>query len=430
MERKSIGTLIAALRRANGMTQKDLAERLNVSDKAVSRWERDESLPDLTLLPLIADIFHITVDELLRGERKNTESGEGIGDTEAEQARLRKQMKRVTSAAMARLRSRMLAVVGVGLLALLGAVICNFGFRRVDMAALTGLVIWIGAAAMLGFFASSGFHSIEDEEYSAEDVIVYRRQVIVLCKWIGFFLLGILAMILPLLLGAFETSGSGLSTIFLTSIPWLQGSFVCGAVLSLCAVCALYFLNGHLEEKGLYPAGRHTLHGVIACLMTVIMVCTAFASFVINDNGASAYLKGVTFDKFDDFKDYCEGFVSPYVIDEFANQESQPEETVIIDGRELTYEEWQNEFYYDEIRDEEGNLIGRFDPTGISGWTWGKSGDQMTFTAYTYADQAEAQTRFDAAISTVGVFFVIEPVIAMIAWLICKDMKKKPNLHK
>ena len=50
MERKSIGSFIAALRRANDMTQKELAERLSVSDKAVSRWERDENLPDLMLL--------------------------------------------------------------------------------------------------------------------------------------------------------------------------------------------------------------------------------------------------------------------------------------------------------------------------------------------------------------------------------------------
>ena len=47
MERKTIGGFIAALRRANGMTQRELAERLNVSDKTVSRWERDESAPEL-----------------------------------------------------------------------------------------------------------------------------------------------------------------------------------------------------------------------------------------------------------------------------------------------------------------------------------------------------------------------------------------------
>ena len=71
MERKTLGSFISVLRRASGMTQKDLAEKLNVSDKAVSRWEREESAPDLTLLPLIADLFDITVDELLRGQRSS-----------------------------------------------------------------------------------------------------------------------------------------------------------------------------------------------------------------------------------------------------------------------------------------------------------------------------------------------------------------------
>ena len=69
MEKKSIGSFISVLRRANGMTQADLAEKLFVSDKTVSRWERDESTPDLTLLPVIADLFGVTIDELLRGQR-------------------------------------------------------------------------------------------------------------------------------------------------------------------------------------------------------------------------------------------------------------------------------------------------------------------------------------------------------------------------
>ena len=65
----SIGSFIAALRKANGLTQKQLAEKLNVSDKAVSRWERDECAPDLSLIPVISEIFGITSDELLRGQR-------------------------------------------------------------------------------------------------------------------------------------------------------------------------------------------------------------------------------------------------------------------------------------------------------------------------------------------------------------------------
>lgn len=60
MEKKTIGGFIAALRKANGMTQKDLAEKLNVSDKTVSRWERDDGAPDLAVIPVIAEIFDVT----------------------------------------------------------------------------------------------------------------------------------------------------------------------------------------------------------------------------------------------------------------------------------------------------------------------------------------------------------------------------------
>ena len=69
MERKSIGSFIAILRKASGLTQRELADKLGVSDKAVSRWERDETAPDLYLIPVIAEIFGVTSDELLRGER-------------------------------------------------------------------------------------------------------------------------------------------------------------------------------------------------------------------------------------------------------------------------------------------------------------------------------------------------------------------------
>ena len=68
MDRKSIGSFIAALRKAKGMTQKDLAELLHVSDKTVSRWETGDGTPDLALIPVLAEIFGVTCDELLRGE--------------------------------------------------------------------------------------------------------------------------------------------------------------------------------------------------------------------------------------------------------------------------------------------------------------------------------------------------------------------------
>lgn len=59
---------IAQLRRAQGITQLELAERMNYSDKAVSKWERGESLPDVTVLKELADLFGVTVDFLITGE--------------------------------------------------------------------------------------------------------------------------------------------------------------------------------------------------------------------------------------------------------------------------------------------------------------------------------------------------------------------------
>ena len=56
---------IAALRTGHKMTQLELAETLNYSDKAVSKWERGESLPDVVTLKKIADLFSVTVDYLI-----------------------------------------------------------------------------------------------------------------------------------------------------------------------------------------------------------------------------------------------------------------------------------------------------------------------------------------------------------------------------
>ena len=63
-----IAVNISQLRRDNGITQLELAERLNYSDKAVSKWERGESYPDIATLKAIAEMFSVTVDYLLQAE--------------------------------------------------------------------------------------------------------------------------------------------------------------------------------------------------------------------------------------------------------------------------------------------------------------------------------------------------------------------------
>lgn len=62
---KSLGAAIAELRKKQGMTQLELADKLGVTDKAVSKWERDLSCPDIGSLPKLAAELGISVDELL-----------------------------------------------------------------------------------------------------------------------------------------------------------------------------------------------------------------------------------------------------------------------------------------------------------------------------------------------------------------------------
>lgn len=69
MNIEKIGSFIAALRKSKGLTQQEVAECLGVSDKTVSKWECGNGLPDITSIPAIAELFEVTSDEILRGER-------------------------------------------------------------------------------------------------------------------------------------------------------------------------------------------------------------------------------------------------------------------------------------------------------------------------------------------------------------------------
>jgi len=146
---KNITASIAALRNASGMTQAELAEKLNYSDKAVSKWERGESLPDITVIKQFADLFGVTVDSLccdtpdtalalyarsLSGEAADEPSevssaGAAVGDGDVKPAMLdgpgmcKPPKKRGFSALT--LEITLLSIVGVWFAAVIAYVICR-----------------------------------------------------------------------------------------------------------------------------------------------------------------------------------------------------------------------------------------------------------------------------------------------------------------
>lgn len=68
MNKHTMGTIIASKRKALGMTQLDLANQIGVTDKAVSKWERNISCPDVSSLPKLAEILGVSVDDLMQVE--------------------------------------------------------------------------------------------------------------------------------------------------------------------------------------------------------------------------------------------------------------------------------------------------------------------------------------------------------------------------
>ncbi len=70
MDTQAVGRQISDLRRAKGLTQAELGDRLGVTYQAVSKWERAETLPDTAILPELAEVLETTVDNLLRGGQR------------------------------------------------------------------------------------------------------------------------------------------------------------------------------------------------------------------------------------------------------------------------------------------------------------------------------------------------------------------------
>ena len=76
MTNKSMAEVISSRRKELGMTQKDLAEKLNITDKAVSKWERGIACPDTASIPKLAQILGISLEELMNAEPAPKNGGE------------------------------------------------------------------------------------------------------------------------------------------------------------------------------------------------------------------------------------------------------------------------------------------------------------------------------------------------------------------
>ena len=81
MKDQTLGAAIARLRKERGMTQLELAQQMGVTDKAVSKWERDLSCPDIASIPRLAELFQVSADELLQVNHAAPEKKDSLRGT-------------------------------------------------------------------------------------------------------------------------------------------------------------------------------------------------------------------------------------------------------------------------------------------------------------------------------------------------------------
>lgn len=147
MDAKNLGAFIAQLRKENNMTQAELARKLQVTDKAVSKWERGLGLPDIHTIEPLADALGVSVLEIMKAERltdkiSQEDASAVLSDTFYLAEQQRKQERKTSAAIIA----GSICVVGIIPIALW---INDSGFFNIG-SLLLGLVAWITAACGIG----------------------------------------------------------------------------------------------------------------------------------------------------------------------------------------------------------------------------------------------------------------------------------------
>ena len=236
MEKKTIGKFISALRRANGMTQKELGEKLFVSDKTVSRWERDECTPELSLIPSIAEIFGITTDELLRGEKNNPERDDLAEKSDTQRSKSDKQFRLMLDKNRRKFNNLTLISVGITIFGFLSAVIADLGFSK-------GLIAFCLAAAFvvaseicqICFTVNARIMTDDDDKTYSDQIQLANTKVVKNTVVITFINVGFLAFCMPLIT---MIDGANYGLYF---DSWLQYGSVF-TVASLCIAYVVYML--------------------------------------------------------------------------------------------------------------------------------------------------------------------------------------------
>ncbi len=367
MEKKTLGAFIAVLRKANGMTQAELAEKLHVSDKAVSRWERDVTVPDLTLIPVLAEIFGVTADELLRGERLNTEKvSEEHAAVQAEKRRQWLMRRSYT-----KFFTRSMLPIGLGAVGLIGAMIANFGFQRAYVGFFIACIFYVVAILCQSVFTSLALTAVGDEDTDEKALFAYRWTVIGITERCMIAVAILFAATLPLIVLPWDPY------LGLEGFTWLTYGALFGVIAAVVCGILVFVLNLHLPSAtdDTRTAQKRAFRRVLP--LVCVLLITLFGQLVFNSmTTASDFTAGTTFDNWADFKEFME----------------TPSD----------FEESYGGYGTESVVDDNGTVLCKYDcrRSDVILWKWGGSADMLPVTVYTSQDLAsgnEVQTMINGA---------------------------------
>ena len=354
MEKKTIGGFIAALRKANGMTQRELAEKLNVSDKAISRWERDECAPDLTLIPVLADIFGVTTDEILRGARKAEEENPVY-----QKEKSKKQMKNLFEKAFLRFKDKSWISVGVAILGYLLVLLFNFAVLRGDIGFFVALIFYAGAVITQICFTQHAL-ALHDEDFDETMQTDYKINVVTLTRNVYFVIFELFAVTLP-----FSVTGRAGFVFF----SWLGVTLVCAILaFAVWSIGYMLFVKPYLVKKSylIYEekakqkmlAQNRLLKRTLAISLAVAVVL--FAPMLILQESMIAFAKKEVFYDYESFGEYMARKEPAWHYEEFPENENDfrvRDDYILNSNDEIvyTYEKWnQNVWLVEYEADDDG----------------------------------------------------------------------------
>lgn len=237
--KQSIGEFLAILRRSKGYTQQEVAERLGVSNKTISAWERGTVLPDILLLPALAELYGVTADDILAGERRSEGNAEEKFSLKSEVKLLKSKLAKFTTQTY---------ILGGVFFA--GAILLYFGaLKHVTTAIWTGFrwwlpLIWIGFVTIVVSFAVVIALFRGAEKSADEDAENFPKFCILLYRKVSRF--GYFACVTALLC-AFITLGFFVSgTNFTDELSFLTAFCV---IISFLMFLLSFGLNGYALKK-------------------------------------------------------------------------------------------------------------------------------------------------------------------------------------